>query len=115
MGKIMINGLVDNIPAFIKFMKEAGLGNRLDFKPDTPTGDINHAVYGREVIMTGFRDKELIRSIEEKGGKLGSSVKNATLAVLVKDKDEDTGKADQAKKKGVPIMTVEEFKNKFEL
>ena len=115
MGKIMINGLVDNIPAFIKFMKEAGLEDRLDFKPDTPTGDVNHAVFGREVIMTGFRDKALIKSIEEKGGKLGSSVKSDTLAVLVKDKDEDTGKAEQAKKKGVPIMTIEEFKNKFEL
>ena len=65
--------------------------------------------------MTGFRDKELISSIEAIGASIGSSVSKNTFIVLVKDKDEDTGKAEQARKLGVPLMTPEEFKAKYNI
>jgi len=80
---------------------------------EAPQGDASDPLYGKEVMMTGFRDKSLIAAIEARGGKLGSSVKTDTVALLVKDLDEDTGKAEQARKKGVPIMTVPQFKEKY--
>ena len=61
-------------------MTDAGMGDRLNFKPDTPKGDVSDPLYGREIVMTGFRDKDLIKAIEAKGGKLGSSVKGHTRA-----------------------------------
>jgi NAD-dependent DNA ligase len=61
-------------------------------------------------VITGFRDKELVDAIEALGASVGSSVSKNTFVVLVKDKDENTGKADQARKLGVPIMTSDEFK-----
>ena len=63
--------------------------------------------------MTGFRDAEIQEALKNIGAKLGSSVSSKTLVVLVKDKEEDTGKAEEARKLGVPLMTPEEFKKKY--
>ena len=44
------------------------------------------------------------------------AVSKNTFVVIVKDnesKDEDTGKIDQAKKLNIPILTLEEFKDKY--
>ena len=65
--------------------------------------------------MTGFRDKELIDDIDKYGAKIGSLSKK-TVAVLVKDKESaDTGKAEKAKQMGIPIMTVDEFREMYKV
>ena len=63
--------------------------------------------------MTGFRDTSIQEALKNVGAKLGSSVSKNTFLVLVKDLSEDTGKAADAKKLGVPLMTPEEFKAKY--
>ena len=63
--------------------------------------------------MTGFRDTALQEELKDVGAKLGSSVSSKTFVVLVKDKEEDTGKANEARKLGVPLMTPEEFTIKY--
>jgi DNA ligase (NAD+) len=63
--------------------------------------------------MTGFRDKELTEKIKAAGGDNAAAVTKNTFVVLVKDKDEDTGKAEQARKLGIPLMLPEEFIAKF--
>ena len=50
-----------------------------------------------------------IDALKNVGGILGSSVSKNTFAVIAKSKEEDTGKASDAKKLGVPIMTPDEF------
>ena len=65
--------------------------------------------------MTGFRDKELTKILEDLGANMGSSVSKNTFVVLVKDVDEDTGKAEQARNLNVPLMTPEDFKKKYNL
>ena len=65
--------------------------------------------------MTGFRDKELLTKLIELGAVQGSSVSKNTFVVLVKDIDDDTGKADDARKLGIPLMTPEQFKDKYNL
>ena len=66
-------------------------------------------------MITGFRDKELQQKLDKIGVKLGTSVSKKTFAVLVKDLDDDTGKADKARKLGVQLMTPETFKKKYSL
>ena len=63
--------------------------------------------------MTGFRDNDLQDTLKNIGAKIGSSVSSKTFVVLVKDILEDTVKASEARKLGVPLMTPEEFKNKY--
>jgi DNA ligase (NAD+) len=119
---------VKHIGAFVAFMKECGLEGRLKASKKAMTGtdtgagagagseaDKSHPLFGKKVVMTGFRDKDLIKLIESKGGEMGSSVSKKTFAVLVKDIDEDTGKAEQARQLGVSLMTPESFKKLYNL
>ena len=65
--------------------------------------------------MTGFRDAELLELIKKVGAKLGSSISKNTFVLLVKDlnAEQDTGKALEAKQLGIPIMTKDDFTNKY--
>ena len=82
-------------------------------KKKASTIDESHPLYGKKVVMTGFRDKTLIADIVAVGGEMGSGVSKNTFIVLVKDKKEETGKVGQAKKLGVTLMTPTEFKEKY--
>ena len=105
---------VEKIPPFIQFLKEAGLEEKLSKGlPEKKEIDPSHPLFGKSIVMTGFRDDELAQKIKNIGAKLGSSVSKNTFIVLVKNTDEDTGKASDAKKLGIPLMTPNEFQNKY--
>ena len=103
---------VERIPHFIQFIKESGLIKKLA-PSEKKNIDESHPLFGKSIVMTGFRDAEIQEALKNIGAKLGSSVSSKTLVVLVKDKEEDTGKAEEARKLGVPLMTPEEFKKKY--
>jgi len=65
------------------------------------------------IVMTGFRDKELEKLIEELGGTNTGTVTSKTSILIAKDVNESGGKLEKARKLKIPIMTVEEFKNTF--
>jgi NAD-dependent DNA ligase len=108
---------VQNIPGFIDFIKEAGLISKLSQTAATQNQkqslDQTHPLFGKSIVMTGFRDTEIQEALKNVGAKLGSSVSKNTFVVLVKDLSEDTGKAADARKLGVPLMTPDIFKEKY--
>ena len=105
---------VERIPDFINFIKEAGLSKKLAQEvTEKKQVDESHPLFGKTIVMTGFRDTQIQEDIKNVGAKLGSSVSKNTFIVLVKDKDEDTGKAGDARKLGVTLMTPEEFVKKY--
>ena len=67
------------------------------------------------IVMTGFRDKELEKVIEEEGGTNGTSISSKTAILLAKDVNESGSKLEKARSLKVPIMTSEEFKKKYNL
>jgi DNA ligase (NAD+) len=75
--------------------------------------DPSHPLFGKTIVMTGFRDAAIQQALKDVGAKLGSSVSKNTFLVLVKDLEEDTGKAADAKKLGIKLMTPEEFKAQY--
>jgi NAD-dependent DNA ligase len=103
---------VARIPGFIQFIKDSGLVKKLA-PVEKKLIDESHPLFGKSIVMTGFRDAEIQDALKNIGAKLGSSVSSKTFIVLVKDKDEDTGKAGEARKLGVPLMTPEEFRKKY--
>ena len=108
---------VNKIPIFIKFISEAKLLDKLEIKK-VDANDIDekiekHILNDKKIVMSGFRDKELIEKIKKVGGDLSNSVSKNTFVVIVKNKDEETGKIDQAKKLQIPIMIPEEFISKY--
>ena len=107
---------VERIPDFINFIKEAELVKKLATKEEITNKkqlDKSHILYGKSIVMTGFRDTVLQEKLKEIGANHSSSVSSKTFVVLVKDKDEDTSKANEARKLGVPLMTLQEFLSKY--
>jgi DNA ligase (NAD+) len=68
-----------------------------------------HPLYGKTIVMTGFRNKELETKLKSIGAKIGASVSKNTFLVIAKDKDDETGKVLEAKKLGVNVVSLAEF------
>ena len=104
---------VSKIGDFIGFIEECGLKDKLNVSTINITNKIvasvSNPLFGKTIVMTGFRNKEIEQQIKNMGAKLGSSVSKNTFLVLVKNLDEDTGKALDAKNLGIKMMTPEDF------
>ena len=110
---------IENIPRFLDFLREC----KLEYKLDHITGEPEpaHAVadptsnplYGKSIVMTGFRDKDLESKLKSLGAKISSSVSKNTFIVLVKTMDEDTGKVADARKLGINIIELTNFTRIF--
>lgn len=106
---------IDNIEPFTEFLKECGLENKLHETPkEKPQIKVaTHALNGKSVVMTKVRDQEIIDFLPSVGATLEDSIKANTVALVVKDTSDETNKTRDAKKKGVPIMSVGEFKDMY--
>jgi NAD-dependent DNA ligase len=129
---------VERIPLFLEFMKECGLEEKIKNKivkirsPTTNTNnnvenlknvnvepviDTTNPLYGKTIVMSGFRDKELEAILKQKGMKVSSNIKKDILALLVSslptDETQVSGKIKEAREKNISIMTVAEFREKY--
>jgi NAD-dependent DNA ligase len=100
---------VYKIEDFKEFLSECGLEDKLYEKSVKKNVDQTHPLFDKSVVLTGTRDKDIIDFLKNVGAKQSSSVSKNTFLVIAKDKDEDTGKAEEARKINIPIMSVEEF------
>ena len=107
----------ENIDAFLKFLDECDLKNKLNGEekktPIEKTYDLANPLYEKSVVMTKVRDQSIIDYLNSVNGTLEDSFKKNTVALIVKSKDDVSNKTKDAVKKGIPIMTVEEFKQKY--
>lgn len=106
---------VENISEFINFVKNAKLEYKLEIiEPVNTNIDTDNQLYGKKIVMTGFRDKELMDKIKSFGGEISNSISKNTFVLLVKeDKNETTSKAETARNLNIPIMTKEEFQKMY--
>ena len=106
---------VNKIDDFVSFIKECGLTSKL-IQPVVPiqqVADTSHPLFGKTVVLTGTRDKGVLDLLKNVGANLGTSVSKSTFVVVAKNKDDDTGKAEEARKLNIPIMSVEEFVSNY--
>ena len=112
---------VDNIPHILEFLKITELEHKLlrnrvlsetqeDQKQKQDTG---HPFFGKKIVMTKTRDKEIIGFILEKGGIMEDSMKKDTFLLIVKSTGDTSSKTEYAKKNGIDILSVDEFKEKY--
>jgi len=114
---------VSHIDAFVDFMKKAGMEGKIKeaSKGDGAAGvggpsvkkDTGHPIFGKQVVFSGFRDKDLSAQVVEAGGEVVNSLTKKTFALIVKDVDDETGKTEKAKAKGIPIQGRDEFEKKY--
>ena len=110
--------VVDSIAPFLKFLEKCGINvtsTKAVEKKESIAVDTSNPVYGKTVVMTKVRDKEIIEYLEANGGKLGETIKNDTLALIVKSKDDVSNKTKAAIEKNVPIMTPAEFRAMYKI
>ena len=105
---------VVKIPEFLKFMENSNLQYKLTQTIDKKKFDETHPLYGKTIVLTGFRDPIIIDKIKQVGAKQGSAVsKNTDLVIVKDDMSKNSGKAYEAVKLTIPIMTHDEFIKKY--
>jgi NAD-dependent DNA ligase len=119
-GKENANAFVEHIPDFMAFLKECGLEGKLtgQIKPVlenkmVETFDTNHALYQKHIVMTKVRDKTIIEGLARIGGVLDDSIGKNTFVLVVKSKDDVSNKTKYATEHNIPIMTPDEFIEKY--
>ena len=99
------------LPDYFKFLKELGWLPRSNSRTKkTVKGPLS----GKSFCFTGFRDKNMEASIENKGGSI-TSLKKDTTALIVSDKNFNSSKTDKAEVYGVPVYTKAQAIKKFKL
>ena len=101
--------LVNNIADFKQFLIDCGLEYKLYEKSTETLTNKEHPLFEKTIVLTGTRDKNIIEFLKNTGVKQGSIVNKNTYLVIAKNKDEDTGKAEDARKLNIPIMSIEDF------
>ena len=107
---------VSKIEEFKEFLKEAGLEHKLiPLKKEKVelVADLTNPLFKKTVVLTGTRDKNVLEILKNACAIQGSSVSKNTFLVVAKSADDDTGKAEEARKLGINILSVEQFLNKY--
>ena len=116
---IIINGIaktsadlfIENLPKYYEFYDNLGFKCKGDKKlpANAVVADINTNFKDKTFIFSGFRNKDYEKKITDNGGKITTSVSKNTSYLIVKDKNENTGKIIKARELGVIILSLEEF------
>jgi DNA ligase (NAD+) len=106
---------VENIPEFIKFLKDIGQESKLDGLPVVKNKIVSsqHPLNDKKIVMTKTRDKEIIDSLIKFGASLEDTIKKDTFVLIVKSKDDTSNKTKYAIANNIPIMTPDEFKENY--
>ena len=96
------------------FLVKCGLEQKLILHDNSNKKSVikTHILFGRSVILTGTRDKNIIEFLKNVGANQGSSVSKNTFLVITKNNvegTENTGKIEEARKLNIPIISVDEF------
>ena len=107
---------IEKLPQFILFFNELTSTTSETFiKQTTTTSTIttNHPLYQKVIVMTGFRNLELVKQIEQVGGIISNNVSKKTSILICKNMDNTNTtnkKIEDAKKwNNIVIMDMEQF------
>ena len=116
MAEKTASAFVSQINEFKAFLKECGLENKLQLtntEESATTLNTSNPLYKKTVVLTGTRDKQVIEILKIACAVQGASVSKNTFLVVAKSADDDTGKAEDARKLGIQILSVEQFLKKY--
>jgi NAD-dependent DNA ligase len=102
--------IAQNLPNFVKFLKRNGI-ELVETKKEAVVGA---AMKGQAVLFTSVRDAALQKWIVQQGGKIASTVNQATM-LIIKEEGVSNNKTVIADTKKIPILTLEKFKRKYKV
>ena len=100
---------IKKIKDFKQFLMDCGLEDKLYETPKKKSVDQSHPLFGKTIVLTGTREPVIVEFLKNVGAIQGTNVSKNTNIVIAKSKEEDTGKAEEARKLNIPIMSVDEF------
>ena len=114
---------VSNIGAFLGFLKECGLDEKLngpaiaeppkELANEIANIDTSNPLYGKHIVMTKTRDATVINKIKKAGGILDDNIGKTTFLLIVKTKTDVSNKTKYANEHNIDILTPEEFNEKY--
>jgi NAD-dependent DNA ligase len=107
---------IDDFNHFFSEMKGASSPSASPSSPSASSSSLevkDHFLFKKTVVLTGFRDKELLQRLKDVGATQGTSVSKNTFAVVVKQAGETGAKIDSALKIGVPVFFLDDFNKKY--
>ena len=120
-GDESAKGFVLYIDAFITFLTECGLTDKLHQDNPSPTlltNEMNtttsHILNGKHIVMTKVRDETIIDLLKQVGGVLDDNINKNTFVLITRSHDDVSVKTQKAAKLGIPIMTPDEFREKYQ-
>jgi len=127
---------IENLPKYFQFLKDNKLTcidniNKSeiitemikDKNPETTQIPIIHKesetnlFVNQVVIFSGFRSKNIEDYIKSQGGRIVTSISSKTTLLIYKKSKtgEKSGKVEEAEEKGIKIMTLSEFNDKYNI
>ena len=76
--------------------------------------NMGHPLYGKSVVLTGFRDKNVLEQLKNIGANVATSVNSKTFSLIYKEGKEGS-KWNKAIELGIPCYTLSAFKEKYQL
>ena len=73
----------------------------------------NGKLFGKSIVLSGFRDKNLEKEIEMEGGLIVSAISKNTFCLIVKEHGKETTKTKKAKETGIKIVLRENISDIF--
>ena len=107
---------VPYIKPFVTFLNESNLIFKIDQykeKLNNQPRQSGGLLDNKKIVITGFRDKVLQDRITTLGGSLVNTVSKTTSFVVVKDAATTSTKVTKAQQLNIPILSVEQFKQKY--
>ena len=114
MSEMSARQFIEKIPEFLSFLDgimDIETKNNL-LKRSMITSD-NHPLYKKTIVITGFRNSELVEKIEKMGCIISNNVNNKTSLVISKNIILTNNKMKEAQRLNIPIMTINEFIHKY--
>jgi NAD-dependent DNA ligase len=115
MSLISATQFIDKLPLFLDFLKkilnETQIKNLLS--PNKKEIIPNHILYKKTIVITGFRNQELNKKIEDVGGVISNIITNKTFLLITLNSNIINTKMREAKKINIPIFSMEEFLQQY--
>jgi NAD-dependent DNA ligase len=105
---------VERLPIFIDFCERILDKDKINqlFSTKKENIIINHELYKKNIVITGFRDNKLKEWVESVGGIIGNNISNKTYIVIT-SVNNNTNKVKEAKKLNIPIFLLNDFVKKY--
>jgi NAD-dependent DNA ligase len=100
--------IISNLPNADKLLQETKDYVTFESKKEPSSSSL----LDYKIVISGFRDASLEKTIIDNGGKVISAVSKNTTLLIVSDKNSDSSKITKAKSLNIPVYDREEF-NKF--